>query len=63
MFCSSALKSIELHNNILQFGYGSFMYCNSLESIIIPENITILPKNIFSGCYNLKKIDFNNKKY
>ena len=39
-------------------GHGVFTNCTSLESIILPKNLTTIGTGTFSGCKNLKNIEF-----
>ena len=39
-------------------GHGVFTNCTSLESIILPKSLTTVGTGTFSGCKNLKNIEF-----
>ena len=39
---------------------GSFAYCEGLTSIIIPESVTNIEANAFSGCNNLTSVTINS---
>lgn len=52
-----ALKSIEhLLGKKAYFGPSCFARCTSLEEIVIPENVLVLPEYIFHDCLSLKKV-------
>jgi hypothetical protein len=52
-----ALKSIEhLLGKKAYFGPSCFSRCTSLEEIVIPENVLVLPEYIFHDCLSLKKV-------
>ena len=52
-----ALKSIEhLLGKKAYFGSSCFSRCTSLEEIVIPENVLVLPEYIFLDCLSLKKV-------
>ncbi len=52
-----ALKSIEhLLGKKAYFGPSCFSRCTSLEEIVIPENVLVLPEYIFLDCLSLKKV-------
>lgn len=52
-----ALKSIEhLLGKKAYFGSSCFSRCTSLEEIVIPENVLVLPEYIFHDCLSLKKV-------
>ncbi len=35
---------------------ASFRNCEKLESVILPENLTSIPKSLFNGCQSLKQV-------
>ncbi len=64
------LKEISLPTSLEGMGYGMFNDCMSLESITIPRNVSeILGNdwgdcwNLFSGCYNLKKVVVDKRNH
>ena len=45
--------------SVTSIGYGAFMYCTNLTSVIIPDNVTSIGPDVFSGCSNLTAVNFN----
>lgn len=62
-YCFYKVKftSIELHNNIISIGEGSFSNCNQLKSIIIPEKVTLVNNNLFEFCSKLTTIEIKGE--
>jgi hypothetical protein len=56
------VKQIIIPNSItnIEIGWGAFSFCESLEEIVIPENVKILGNGAFSYCKKLKKVHFEN---
>lgn len=54
----SMLESLSWPSSSLAgYGYSSiFSGCDSLETVILPEQVEILPPSLFSGCKSLKNI-------
>ena len=40
---------------------NAFSSCYQLQSITIPENIEIIPKEIFYNCYSMNNVTMGNK--
>lgn len=57
---SKTIKTVQFsaYSEIQTIGENSFSY-SSLESIIIPENVTEIASNAFSNCKCLKRIEFH----
>lgn len=53
---NTTLKTINL-SKCSKLKSFTFSYCNSLESIDIPNNITSIDANAFLNCLNLKNVD------
>lgn len=49
------LRALQLPNNLIALGKSCFELAG-LESIIIPEGVTAIPKRCFAGCDSLKSI-------
>lgn len=56
----SKVKSGTTVYTVVEIGNGSFMDCNTLTSIKLPETITKIGSSAFQGCYNLKSVAFPN---
>lgn len=54
-FYKCPVKNIIINSFDGSFGYNCFAY-SSLESIVIPEGVTVLGENSFRGCKQLKNI-------
>lgn len=57
---AASLKSIDI-KNITELGEDVFFYCQSLQSITIPESITELPNNTFAYCTELISVTLPSK--
>lgn len=53
------VKKITLPENI-KLGEYTFAGMKALEEIVIPKGVEIIPKEAFSGCINLKKVEIGN---
>ncbi|MDE5771889.1 MAG: leucine-rich repeat protein [Ruminococcus sp.] len=52
------IKSVKIPDTVDYFGYGVFKN-SSLESVNIPKAMKIVPNSTFSGCSNLKSVEFH----
>ena len=54
------LKTFSLEGNVAlkSIGREAFYGCESLKKIVIPADISELPRGVFSGCKSLEKITF-----
>lgn len=60
-FCSSGIAGdLVLSDKIWMIGNDAFIKCKNLTSVYFPAsaNFTSIPANLFSECYSLKKIEF-----
>lgn len=57
---AASLKSIDM-KNITELGEDVFFYCQSLQSIVIPESIKELPNNTFAYCTELTSVTLPSK--
>lgn len=59
--CTS-LKSLYFYDNseVETFGDYCFTVCSALETVMLPNTITSLPKGVFSSCTSLKEISIPN---
>lgn len=55
----SALKEVELSNEIRRIGQAAFMDCKNLISIDLPRNLSSLGAWAFHSCEKLRKIHFS----
>lgn len=61
-FLNSSLKSATFsNNNNLYLGERVFMNCDSLESILLPENLEAISDDMFLGCNSLTNINLPNE--
>lgn len=47
--------------SLMEIGQGAFEDCVSLESVTVPENVTVLNENVFFGCDSLKEVKMTGK--
>ena len=52
----SKIKSVYIQDSVKSIAPYAFRYCNYLESIRLPQNITELPYSVFEGCNSLKEV-------
>lgn len=57
--CQNA-TSVILGNNIVEIGHEAFGYCNSLQSIVIPNSVTTITNHAFASCENLESVQLSN---
>lgn len=57
--CQNA-TSVILGNNIVGIGHEAFGYCNSLQSIVIPNSVTTITNHAFASCENLESVQLSN---
>ena len=55
----TALKQINIPNNIKTIDESSFKGCTSLESVTIPNSVTTIERSAFEGCTSLTAMTFN----
>ena len=55
------LKEVELGKTLVYIGEHWFAECDSLESIVIPENVQSVGWGLFFMCRNLKNVDWKCK--
>lgn len=60
-FGYSLIHNIKLPKNCI-LNNGSFMYCQNLEEITLADDCETIPDEMFSHCYNLKKVFAKNVK-
>jgi len=60
-FCDCCgLTEITIPNSVTKIGENAFAYCENLEKVTLPLTFMGNPdESIFSGCYNLKEINFS----
>jgi hypothetical protein len=57
-FLGTAVKEINLPDNITMMGEAVFGYCNSLERVKLPANLSVVAKKSFAGCERIKHVQF-----
>ncbi len=57
------VTSIVIPDTVVNVGPGAFMNMSALTSISLPESISIIPDNAFSGCQNLRVVDFGTNSH
>ena len=55
-FYQSKLMSLDVPKTVTKIDEYAFSYCNSLESVIIPGSVKILPESLFEADMKLKKV-------
>ena len=51
--CDS-IKTLKLHNNLIEIGRSAFENCEGIESVVIPDSVEKIGHAAFSRCNNLK---------
>jgi len=57
-FGGCGFTTISLGTNIQIIGQGAFSGCINLQSIVIPDHVTIIPGTTFNNCFSLTNIQF-----
>ena len=57
-FFQKNITSISFPNSINSIGRAAFAYCNLLDSVEIPEQVTIIPDMAFASSENLRHVSF-----
>ena len=55
-FDDTAIETIDLPSTLESIGHGAFYSCEFLNSIVIPEKVTVIENSTFSSCYSLKTV-------
>ena len=55
------LKFVAFQNNAIKLGVALFLDCSSLESVLLPEDLEMIPSQIFGNCTSLGQIDIPSK--
>ena len=50
------IKSVYVQDSVKSIGDNAFYYCQAMESVRLPKNITVLPNEIFYNCKSLKEV-------
>jgi hypothetical protein len=53
----SGLKTVTIHNTVINIGTSAFKNCANLKSINIPNNITTMRDSMFENCTNLNSVN------
>ncbi len=54
------LKEVELPSGITEMGHSTFSY-SGIESIVIPDGVTLIPERAFEECKSLESITLSDK--
>lgn len=57
-FASTAIKELEIPQNVRNIEEDAFKFCKNLETVTIKGDIETIGTNAFSECQNLKEITF-----
>ncbi len=58
---NQTIKSVDFSNSKYPYSIGAGIFENSsVESVILPKNISCIPNNTFKNCKNLKNVDFGD---
>ena len=52
-----SIKEVTIRGD--RVSYGAFMNCTMLETVVLSEKITVVPKMLFSGCASLSIVKLN----
>lgn len=56
-FSGTALRQVELPQNLLWLGEGVYRDCNKLTTIVLPPRLSEVPNEFFMNCTALKRVD------
>ncbi len=56
-FSGTALRQVELPQNLLWLGEGVYRDCNKLATIVLPQRLKEVPNEFFMNCTTLKRVD------
>lgn len=56
-FSFSGLETISIPEGAAFEGGYTFLDCSSLASVFLPSGMTVVPKQFFSGCTNLREVE------
>ena len=57
---SEGVGIIEFDGDVTKIGYTAFSYCNTLQTIVIPDSVTSIGENAFFTCNRLTSITIPN---
>ncbi|MBR1529673.1 MAG: leucine-rich repeat domain-containing protein [Oscillospiraceae bacterium] len=63
LFCLSGIEHIRIPRTVTHIRSYAFQECRKLKSIVIPESVESIGKDIFCGCENLKRFKILNQKF
>ena len=55
----TALTSVTFAKSTSMIGNGAFTGCTSLETLQMPQDISFIPDDFASGCYQLRDVSFS----
>lgn len=59
-YCCKKLRDINIPNRVTTIYRSTFAYCESLATIIIPDNVTSIEDFAFHNCSNLRSVNIPN---
>ena len=54
-----SISTLNIGSTVKVIPDNAFRFCNGLTEVTIPESVTKIGLNVFSGCYNLKILNYN----
>lgn len=54
--CSRLSGTLEIPETVLSLGDAAFDGCNQIEKVILPNNMELIPSNLFNGCFQIGSI-------
>lgn len=49
-------------DTVVEIGYRAFAWCEDIQSVTIPESITLIQKSAFHDCLSLKSVTFEKTR-
>ncbi len=55
-FAGTALTVAAIPGSVTELGEAAFAYCPNLETVILPEGLTVIPNELFSGDWRVTEV-------